>query len=66
MGLTFTWKRHHERHMHHPALFNPSPYRGHLHGSPFGRRDRDRAPAVGAAPVLARTCPMHPRDRPSA
>ena len=30
---------------------------------PFGRRDR--APAVGAAPALARTRPMHPRDRPS-
>ena len=36
-----------------------------MHGGPFGRRDRDRAPAVGAAPVLARTRPVHPRDRPS-
>ena len=26
---------------------------------------RDRAPAVGGAPALARTRPMHPRDRPS-
>ena len=36
---------------------------GDLHGGPFGRRDR--APAVGGAPALARTRPMHPRDRPS-
>ena len=28
MGLTFTWKRHHERHMHHPAFFNPFPSAG--------------------------------------
>ena len=41
----------------------PLPDAGDLHGGPFGRRDR--APAVGGAPALARTRPMHPRDRPS-
>ena len=40
---------------------NPFPAHGDLHGGPFGRRDR--APAVGGAPTLARDLPMHPRDR---
>ena len=38
----------------------PLPRPGDLHGGPFGRRDR--APAVGAAPALARTCSPDPPD----